>query len=405
MSDHSEKRAEFEKTLEEALSNAVQRGLSSVDEAQKVMNERLASFEARMDSIQRPSHDLPGAEETHDGERYNMGRVFRALAKGPHAYEREAPMEWAMSEEIRDMGTTPDTAGGFLVPTQVFDEEIIPLLRPRVVAMELGVTELQAQGSPVEIPTETTAPTVDAVAENTANTAADMAFGSLIATPHTAQSYIKASRRFLSMGTGAEAFIRRRMAEEIALTMNQWILKGTGAAGQPTGILNTTGIGSVGAGTWYSGGVTTTAYTDLLKLEGTVAEANGLEGAGALGWCFHPRVQRALRQIESNAAGQDVQMAGKVFSAAAEQAVLGYNYRTSTQLDAGAGGGTGEIIFGNWEKAILCQWGNLSVEASNVADDALSKRQTHIVAYMDMDVIVSQPGAFAVMNDINLSSL
>lgn len=405
MSDHSEKRAEFEKTLEEALSNAVQRGLSSVDEAQKVMNERLASFEARMDSIQRPSHDLPGAEETHDGESYNMGRVFRALAKGPHAYEREAPMEWAMSEEIRDMGTTPDTAGGFLVPTQVFDEEIIPLLRPRVVAMELGVTELQAMGSPVEIPTETTAPTVDAVAENTANTAADMAFGSLIATPHTAQSYIKASRRFLSMGTGAEAFIRRRMAEEIALTMNQWILKGTGAAGQPTGILNTTGIGSVGAGTWYSSGVTTTAYTDLLKLEGTVAEANGLEGAGALGWCFHPRVQRALRQIESNAAGQDVQMAGKVFSAAAEQAVLGYNYRTSTQLDAGAASGTGEIIFGNWEKAILCQWGNLSVEASNVADDALSKRQTHIVAYMDMDVIVSQPGAFAVMNDIDLSSL
>lgn len=402
MSDHSEKRAEFEKTLEEALSNAVQRGLSSVDEAQKVMNERLASFEARMDSIQRPSHDLPGAEETHDGESYNMGRVFRALAKGPHAYEREAPMEWAMSEEIRDMGTTPDTAGGFLVPTQVFDEEIIPLLRPRVVAMELGVTELQAQGSPVEIPTETTAPTVDAVAENTANTAADMAFGSLIATPHTAQSYIKASRRFLSMGTGAEAFIRRRMAEEIALTMNQWILKGTGAAGQPTGILNTTGVNDLGgAGTWTG----TDAYKDLLEMEEKVAEDNGLEGAGALGWCFHPRVLRALRQMGTNMGSTDVPLAAKVFSAAAEQQVLGYNYRTSTQLNSGSGGATGEIIFGNWEKAILCQWGNLSVEASNVADDALSKRQTHIVAYMDMDVIVTQPTAFCIENGVNLSSL
>ena len=401
MSDHSEKRAEFEKTLEEALSNAVQRGLSSVDEAQKVMNERLASFEARMDSIQRPSHDLPGAEETHDGESYNMGRVFRALAKGPHAYEREAPMEWAMSEEIRDMGTTPDTAGGFLVPTQVFDEEIIPLLRPRVVAMELGVTELQAMGSPVEIPTETTSPTVDPVAENTANTAADMAFGSLIATPHTAQSYIKASRRFLSMGTGAEAFIRRRMAEEIALTMNQWILKGTGAAGQPTGILNTTGVNDLaGAGDW----LTTAGYTDLLKMEGLVAEADGLEGAGALGWCMHPRALRALRQMKVDNAGDDVNLAARVFSAAAEQQVLGYNYRTSTQLNAGSGGATGEVIFGNWEKAILCQWGNLSVEASNVADDALSKRQTHIVAYMDMDVIVTQPGAFCIENNLDLST-
>jgi len=402
MSDHSEKRAEFEKTLEEALSNAVQRGLSSVDEAQKVMNERLASFEARMDSIQRPSHDLPGAEETHDGDSYNMGRVFRALAKGPHAYEREAPMEWAMSEEIRDMGTTPDTAGGFLVPTQVFDEEIIPLLRPRVVAMELGVTELQAMGSPVEIPTETTSPTVDPVAENTANTAADMAFGSLIATPHTAQSYIKASRRFLSMGTGAEAFIRRRMAEEIALTMNQWILKGTGAAGQPTGILNTTGVNDLaGAGTWTGTG----AYKDLLELEGLVAEANGLEGAGALGWCLHPRAMRALRQMQVNNGGTDINVAARVFSAAAEQQILGYNFRTSTQLNSGSGGATGEIIFGNWEKAILAQWGNLSVEASNVADDALSKRQTHIVAYMDMDVIVTQPGAFAIENGIDLSGI
>jgi HK97 family phage major capsid protein len=207
------------------------------------------------------------------------------------------------------------------------------------------------------------------------------------------------------MGTGAEAFIRRRMAEEIALTMNQWILKGTGAAGQPTGILNTTGVGSVGAGTWYNSGITTAAYTDLLKIEGTVAEADGLEGAGALGWCFHPRVMRALRQIETVGNAQDVVMAGKVFSAAAEQAVLGYNFRTSTQLNAGSGGAAGEVIFGNWEKAILAQWGNLSVEASNVADDALSKRQTHIVAYMDMDVIVTQPGAFAVMNDIDLSSL
>jgi HK97 family phage major capsid protein len=203
------------------------------------------------------------------------------------------------------------------------------------------------------------------------------------------------------MGTGAEAFIRRRMAEEIALTMNQWILKGTGAAGQPTGILNTTGVNDLGVpGDW----LTTAGYTDLLKMEGLVAEADGLEGAGALGWCMHPRALRALRQMKVDNAGDDVNLAARVFSAAAEQQILGYNYRTSTQLNSGSGGSTGEVIFGNWEKAILCQWGNLSVEASNVADDALSKRQTHIVAYMDMDVIVTQPGAFCIENNLNLST-
>ncbi len=398
---HDDNRAEFEATLKGALTDAVRSGLASVDEAQATMNERMAQMETRLEAATKPTHDLPGSDSSQDGDSYNLGRVFRALAKGPHAFEKEAPMEWAMSEEIRDMGTTPDTAGGFLVPTQVFDQEIIPLLRPRVIAMELGVQELQATGSPVEIPSEQTAPTVDAVAENAANTAADMSFGSLIATPHTAQSYIKASRRFLSMGAGAESFIRNRMAEEIALTMNQWILKGTGAAGEPTGILNTTGIGSLASGAWD----TTAALSDLEKLEELIGDANALEGAGALGWALHHRAKRALRTIPTANNGTDINMVHRAFSAGSETQILGHPFKTSTQLASGAAAATGELIFGNWEKAMLVQWGNLSVEASNVADDALSKRQTHIVAYMDMDVVVTQPGAFAAITDLDLSSI
>ena len=405
---NNEKRAEFEENLTGALTEAVRAGLTSVDEAQTAMNERMAQLETRLDAAQKPTHDLPGASSSQDGEEYSLGRVFRALGKGAHNFEREAPMEWAMSEEIRDMGTTPDTAGGFLVPTQVFDQEIIPLLRPRVIAMELGVQELQATGSPVEIPSEKSGPAVDAVAENAANTATDLSFGSLIATPHTAQSYIKASRRFLSMGAGAESFIRNRMAEEIALTMNKWILKGTGAAGEPTGILNTTGLAvndASGAGNWVTTpNVLTTSYIDLLKMEEALADADALEGAGALGWAFPPIVKRALRQIATAAAsGTDITMAPSVFSAGAETQVLGHNYRTSTQLSAVAA--STEVLFGNWEKAMLVQWGNLSVEASNTADDAMSKRQTHIVAYMDMDVIVTQPSAFAAITDLDLTGI
>lgn len=398
--NNDDKRAEFEEALKGTLTEAVRAGLTSVDEAQNTMNERMAQLEARLDAAPEPTHSLPGAASSQDGEEYSLGRVFRALGKGAHAFEKEAPMEWAMSEEIRDMGTTPDTAGGFLVPTQVFDQEIIPLLRPRVIAMELGVQELQATGSPVEIPSEQTAPTVDAVAENAANTAADLSFGSLIATPHTAQSYIKASRRFLSMGVGAENFIRNRMAEEIALTMNQWILKGTGAAGEPTGILNTTGIGALASGDWSE----TTALRDLEILEELVADANALEGAGNLGWAMHHRAKRALRTMQTPAA-PSLLVGDRVFTAGSETEILGHAYRTSTQLDSGSGGATGELIFGNWEKAMLVQWGNLSVEASNTADDAMSKRQTHIVAYMDMDVVVTQPGAFAAITDLNLAAI
>lgn len=405
-----EKAAQFRELLTSQITEAVKAGLVPVENAQKLADEKLAQFEQRLDeTIQaHRKHDLPGTEEeTYEGETYNFGRVFKGLVTGET--ERFCPMESAMSRELYDMGTVPDTAGGFLVPTQVFEDQIIPLLRPQVIALDLGITQLPVTGAGVvEIPREVTGPTVDNVAENQANTSADMAFGNHRLEPHTAQSYVKASRRFLQLGVGADQFIRRRMAEELALRWNQWTLKGTGANGEPIGIYNTAGVNTVDfTGAVAAADVKPLFFQKLLEMEDDLADANALTGATSLGFACANRFVRAARQIQSESlgggsAGTVLEMSRKVFSAGMEEFILGYPFRRTTQLTSGT---ATEAIFGDFSKAVLATWNNLSIEASNVADDALQKRQTHIVAYIDVDVAVTQPSAFSVTSNLDTSGL
>lgn len=401
-------REQFRAHLSDAVGTAVKEQLVDVTNAIKLTNDRLDGFEKKMeeDIQSRRSHSLPGAsEETHNGDPWSFGKVLRGLQSGD--LEGECPMEYAMSRDLFAQGTVSDTAGGFLVPTEVFEDQIIPLLRPRVIAMDLGVTTLPVTGAgTIEIPRETTGPQVDAVAENQANTDSDMAFGNMQLSGYTAQSFIKASRKFLKLGVGADNFIRSRMAQELALKWNEWILKGLGADGEPTGVFNAAGIGSVSfSGVVSTGRVLPTLYKKLLAMEDVLADANAMDGADSLGWAMANRALRAMRQIESdnNSAGtSNLEMDRKLFSSGEEQAVLGHRYRRSTQL---AQGSSTDLILGDWSKVVFATWNNLSIEASNVANDALQKRQTHIVAYIDVDVAVTRPESFCVATGFDTSSL
>jgi HK97 family phage major capsid protein len=233
-------------------------------------------------------------------------------------------------------------------------------------------------------------------------TDADVAFGMMRMEPHTAQSFIKASRRFLTMGAGADQFLRRRMSEEIAIEINRWCLKGSGANNEPLGLLNTSGVN---VANWSGAAPDTFAgYQKLREMELQVANSDAL--MGSLGWAAAPALITELHQMRSEtaaSAGDPVgETARHLFSDAMETALLGYQFRTTTQLDAGSGG-TGELIFGDWSRLVMARWGTVVIEASNTANDALQKRQTHIVAYMDVDVGVTQPTAFSVATDIQTS--
>ena len=411
----ADRRAEFEALLDERIKLALDSHQIDTSNIQPIIEDQRKQFEASLQEHLKATrtHDLTGsAEETYKGEKFSLAKVALGLASGDMA--KHAPMEHKMSSELQDahrerlaQGTVPDSAGGFLVPTQVFEDQIIPLLRPQVIALALGVQQLPVTGAGmIELPREVTGPVVDNVAENQANADSDMEFGSMRMEPRTAQSFIKASRRFLSLGVGADSFIRARMAEELALQWNRWILKGSGQNGDPIGVYNTPGVGVEDFNATVAGGVVTPDfYRALLAMEDQLADANALRNGGTIGWACANRFVSACRQIASsnNSAGTDnLEMSRSVVGSGQLDSIIGYNFERTTQL---AQGSATEAILGDWSRVVLATWNNLSIEASSTSEDAMKKRQVHMVAYIDADVAVTQPSSFVVTSNLNTSSL
>lgn len=409
----AELRAALRAQTQEDIASAVRAGNATLDEAVKATNVAMEAIDARIVAIEENARrqDLPGSGDDGRGDeyegRFDFGNVFRSLilkaANEPEARWRgAAEAEWEMCDQLRAQATTPDSAGGFLVPGQVLVDQVIPLLRPRLIATMLGATEADFTSTPVDIPREVTDPTTEALAENATQTASNAVLGNMRLEPHRAQAYIEASRRLFDLGPGAQKIIVNMMTRRLAITINGWALNGTGGL-EPTGIINTPGIGSVA----FGGAAPTAAvvvyehYTDLQMFEEALGLADALEGAGSLGWALPIKAVRMLRSIQSeDTAADGVQLAANTVHDAVSQTVFGHKYATSTQLSDGA---ESEIIFGDWEMLIMATFGNMILETSNVAGEAMRQGQTHIVTAMEVDTAVTQPGAFAISTGLDLS--
>jgi HK97 family phage major capsid protein len=88
------------------------------------------------------------------------------------SYERDV-----IYSHRRDLMTTPDSAGGYLVPSREIPE-LIEMLQAQTVVVQAGATVLQdLKGSPVTIPKQTAGATAYWVGEGSAITASDLTFG------------------------------------------------------------------------------------------------------------------------------------------------------------------------------------------------------------------------------------
>lgn len=393
------------------VGETVTAGIEPVTERMVALEDKLEAYEA-----ESRRHSLPGSEDAKfDGEKFSFSKVALGALTGD--YEKYCPMEFSMSQELRAQGDNEqqflnqsvnvDSLGGFFVPNQILQDRIIPLLRKSLIHERLGLSTLMdVTGTPVEIPREVTDTTAESVAEHQGTPSTYFETGMLQLTPKTAQAYMIASRKFLTMASiDAEGYMRKLMARSLATKYNEWLLNGTGGAGEPLGILNTSGVSSHD---WTAGGAgvaavpsQAAAYAKLLLMEGQLADDLIMEnGSGELKWLCHPSFVRGLRQMHSDnhAAGtalvnENLEVNAKVFSQGKETAIIGHSYVETGFLEKDA---ASEVVLGDWSRMLFAMWGNMVIEASNVAEDALRRRQTHIVAHTSVDYAVEEPKAFSV---------
>lgn len=308
------------------------------------------------------------------------------------AYEADLCKEAAKTIS-KDMSTTTDSAGGFIVPVQIMENMIIPLLQKRITALSLGVQRLPLSGSPVQIPKITTAATAYWVAENTSVTANDLAFGQLNMTPHAVASRVILSNRLINLSNpAAEQITRAQIAKDLGIAIDAAIYTGTGASGQPTGIVQTSGINTV---TSFGSYKAITAYGKLLDMIQELSVDN-VELTNAR-WAMHSSVYTALAQIVDGGA-TGINLERRLFGAGAlngAQTLLGYQYTITNQLTAVTGSATSNtMLFGDFSQCYLGEWGTMVLRSSDVAGDSFAKMQTQIMAAMEVDVGVAQPSAF-----------
>lgn len=296
----------------------------------------------------------------------------------------------------RDLVAGTTTAGGHTVATELFGSSFIDLLRNAMVLDKLGITWLRDLNGNVAIPSQTGAATTYWLAESGAPTESQQVFGQVTLTPKTVGAFTDYSRRLLLQSSlDVEAFVRMDIAMQLGLAIQLAAINGSGASNEPTGLFNTSGIGSVAGGT--NGAAPT--YEHLVDLESAVSNANA--DVGNLAYLTNTKVRGKLRKTQEFASTN-----GKpVWTSGPERGigeVLGYSAVTSNAVPSALTKGTASgicsaIAFGNWADLMIGMWGGLDVMLDPYAGATSGTKR--VIALQDVDVAFRHVTSFSAMLD------
>lgn len=283
---------------------------------------------------------------------FKLGRLFEH-AEDParlDGFEREQADEWnraASPNEMvppgryhlpwselasRDMTAAGVSGSGYLVATESM--EPADILRPYSVTARAGITIASGlQGNQVA-PVTTANPTINWLStENTAGTPSQPTVGQVAATPKIATGLVTHTRQ-IAKQANAEPFLRSSLARTAATAIDQAVLAGTGISGQPTGIVNSAGIGTTTG--------TSMDRDDPIDMRDGVAAANAPDDQIKFIGSVDVRTTLSKRAVGTDT-GRYVWQGDML----ADRPAL-----VSTNMPAAT------LIAGAWSTAVLCLWGD-----------------------------------------------
>lgn len=279
----------------------------------------------------------------------------------------------------RDLNVATGSAGGYLVANELRSDSFIEMLRNRLLVRQLGARVLTGLEGNLAIPKQSGGATAYWLNEGGEPTESQQTVGQVGLTPKTVGAFTEFTRRMIQQSSlDVETFVRDDLAKTLATKIDLAALKGSGAGGEPLGILNTTGIGlvTITPGTFTEG--------KLIDLETAVAVDNADLGSLAYLACATDRglmKQKDVgtdtgKRIWTNVAGQP-----------GVGEVNGYLAYATNQLAAN------EVIFGNWEDLIIGEWGVLDLQVNPYSLD--KSGGVRVTAFQDVDVAVRNAESFA----------
>ena len=305
--------------------------------------------------------------------------------------------------------TSSANTGGNLVATDLRADDFIEALRNSTVMVGLGVQTLSGLVGDVAIPRRSgVASTGYLSSETGALSQAESTFDQISMSPKTLGTLSKYSRNMLIQATpGIEELVRRDISDGINVGIDLGILNGTGSSGQPTGIMQTSGIGSVAMGT-NGGAITVEALVDL---ETAIMEDNAGVNGDNIAYVTNAKVIGALKKLRAGGSSAtdgaflvntDLTAIGR---GGTPLNVNGYPLAMTNQVPSNLtkGSTSGEcsaVVMGDFSQAILGFFGSgIEITVGEDSDD-FAKNLTSVKGVVAFDVAVRHAQSFAAILDV-----
>ncbi len=392
-----EARAAEKARVKEITAIANKHGLE--DEAQKALDDDMSVDDFRVLALERlgktkqidtKANDVLDEDEVRA---YSLSRAIRAAITKDWS---KAKVELDASNKVAKL--LGKDSRGFYIPHQILQRELtttggaalidttdggasfIDILRNKLALAKMGATVLGGLSGNVAIPKKTGSTTAYWIAEGEDVTGSDLTLGMLNLSPKTVSAKTAYSRQMLLQGNPSiEALVMNDLADVIALAIDAAGLNGSGANGQPTGILNTTGINAVDCST-AAGGLT---FAKAVELETGIASGNA--DVDNMNYIAGASVTGKLKTTPV-AAGNP-----KMILENGE--VNGYKHTRSNQVPANT------LVFGDFTQLIFALWGGLDIMIDEYAN--ADAGGIVIRAFQSLDVGVRESASFSATKNID----
>jgi HK97 family phage major capsid protein len=333
----------------------------------------------------RPRYDLAHAIDAHlSGHDSPMWRASYERVESDETAELVgfAPSfrnGWFVPLAVRDMSAATGSGGGFLVGADTPGGMFLESLQGASIAARLGVQILPMGRDNGLIPIVTTPPTTQWLPDDgvTPISTAQPVIGSRPATPKAVAASVTFSRQLLTQSRPAiEKLLMRELARAVAAAVDHAVFNGTGASGQPTGLLTLSGTATASGAT-----IAWSSITDMIE-DATTAGAAMVSPGFA---CDGPTREVLMnREIAASS--------GVVFTQDAAK-LAGF------PLQASKSGPAGALIFCDFSEVFLPTWSALELMVDPYSLFSTGRLTLRAILYVD--TLVAHAGAIAIRTSVS----
>lgn len=363
-------------------------------------------METEKRAVGAPQDDASEIKEMNKiGKQYSFARAFKNVLdrKNHDGVERELFEEAA--REIKEAGESLGLTGNISIPSKfmkigkrklldvategtdsVFSEYagLIPILNPIPKVTGLGITVMSGLRGNPKMVRETGDVAFAWETENSDVNETTPTLDSISMDPKRVGGYVDVSVQFLKQNIFiVEPWLRGKLENRYALTVDDAVIDGAGSGNEPTGIFNYSGVNVLSLGSGAS--TNNMTYPALLSMIRSVKAAKSRQGSS--GFLTNAYGEFALYTTPRQTSGVE----GNFIMNPDSPNLIGRKFVTSENVRSDYSEGSesdlvGIIYSDNWGSAILGTWGGLDILFDPYTQALGGKIRFVCNAYMDVEI-------------------